>query len=204
MERKFEIVPFSLSVASIWMLSPDFVGLRETLEERGYTVKGPDLQRTPDLLASKGTVEVYASTERRLLGVRSQTSLSDVIAAYDELMNINVDILGIDPTNIMFHEFIVDLTVSTGNQGIDEVRRIGGILGMDVFPISLRIAQKGGNPTSAKWLSLTIEPFYVSHDKRYRAQVVYREELPKMREFVKHLDGRLKQIFDELEKGSRA
>jgi hypothetical protein len=214
MERKFEIVPFSLSVASIWMLSPDFVGLRETLEERGYTVKGPDLQRTPDLLASKGTVEVYASTERRLLGVRSQTSLSDVIAAYDELMNINVDILGIDPTNIMFHEFIGDLTVSTGanpvdvlervNQGIDEVRRIGGILGMDVFPISLRIAQKGGNPTSAKWLSLTIEPFYVSHDKRYRAQVVYREELPKMREFVKHLDGRLKQIFDELEKGSRA
>ncbi len=213
MEPKVEIVPFSLSLASIWMLSPDFIGLRDKLEEKGYTVKGPEMQRAPDLLAVKGTVEVYASPERRLLGVRSQTSSTDVVTAYEELMSINIDVLSIDPTNIIFHEFIGDLTVSTGanpmdvlakvSQRVEEVRRIGNVLGVDASSIGLRIAQKGSNPTSTKWLNLTIEPFFVSHSKRYRIQIVYRDELHKVKELVKHLDSKLKQILDELEKDVR-
>lgn len=209
MERKFEIVPLNLSIASIWMLSPDFIGLRDKLEEKGYTVKGTDMQRAPDLLALKGTVEVYALSERRLLGVRSHTSPTDIVAAYEDLMNINIDILGVDPTNILFHEFIGDLTVSTGANPMDvlakvgqseKMRRIGTILKIDASSIGLRIAQKGSNPSSTKWFNLTIEPFFVSHDKRYRIQIVCRDELEKVKELATHLESRLKQIFDELEK----
>jgi len=209
MERKFEVVPFSLSIASIWLLNPDYVGLRDKLEEKGYTVKGPEMQRLPDLLAIKGTIEVYASSERRLIGVRSETSTTDVLTAYEELISISIDVLGVDPANIMFHEFIGDLSVSTGanpmdvlakvSQGVKEVGKIGNVLGIDASSIGLRIAPKGSNPASRKWLTLTIEPFFVSHSKRYHVQIVYRAELDAVKELTKHLDTRLKQIFEKLE-----
>lgn len=213
MERKFEVIPFNLSIASIWMLSPDYVGLRDKLEEKGYTVKGPEMQRAPDLLAIKGTIEVYASTERRLIGVRSQTSTTDAVTAYEELMSISIDMLGVDPANMIFHEFIGDLTVSTGanpmdvlakvGQGVNEVRKIGTVLGIDASSIGLRIAPKGSNPASKKWLTLTIDPFFVSHSKRYHVQIVYRGELDDVKELAKHLDSKLRQIFDKLEEDVR-
>jgi len=210
MEEKFEILPLRMSIASVWMLSPDYIGIRKCLEERGYTVKGPEIERRPDLLATKGTIEVYSSSERRTLGVRGVTSTRDLVDAYMELMNVNLDILGVDPANIMFHEFLGDLTVSTGadpmnvltavNQKIDVVRKIGGVLEIEASAIGLRIASKDRSPTTAKWLDLTIEPFFVSFHKRYHISIVYRDILDPVIKMVKYLETRLKQIINKLEK----
>lgn len=210
MEEKFEILPLRMSVASVWMLRPDYIGIRNYLEERGYTVKGPEIERRHDLLAIKGTIEVYSSAERRTLGVRGRTSPRDLVDAYSELMQINLDILGVDPANIMFHEFIGELTVSTGadpmevltrvNQKIDVVPKIGSLLGIEASALGLRIISKGSSPTAEKWLNITIEPLFVSFHKRYRISIVYRDVLGSVIEMVKHLETRLKQIINRLEK----
>jgi hypothetical protein len=209
MESQFELLPFSMSIASVWMLGPDYIGIRSKLEERGYTVKGPEVERRPDLLATKGTVEVYVGSERRMIGIRGTTSTRDLADAYSDLMNICFDMLGIDSANILFHEFLGDLTVSTRadpmnvltkiNQNLRLVDKIGSVLGIKSSAMGLQVILKDSSPTSSKWLSIRFEPFFVSFNKRYRIQAVYRDSLESVIEFVKNFEARLKQIIEKLE-----
>lgn len=213
MEKKFEILPLRMSIASVWMLRPDYIGIRNYLEDRGYTVKGPEIERKPDLLATKGTIEVYSSSERRTLGVRGLTSTRDLVDAYTELMQINLDMLGVEPANIMFHEFIGDLAVSTGadpmkvltivNQKMDVIRKIGSVLKKETSGFGLQIISKGGSPTSAKWLNIRIEPLFVSFHKRYHISIVYRDDLNIIIDLVKNLDTRINRVVNLLEKEAR-
>lgn len=210
MEEKFEIVPSRMSIASVWMLRPDYIGIRNYLEERGYTVKGPEIDRKPDLVATKGTIEVYSNSERRTLGVRGLTSTRDLADAYKELIQINLDRLGVDPTNIMFHEFIGDFAVSTGadptqvittvNKKIDVIRKIGSIFKKETSGFGLQITTKGGNPTSAKWLNIRIEPLFASFHKRYHISIVHRDDLDIIIDLIKNLDARMKRVVNLLEK----
>jgi len=214
MEEKFHILPLRMSIASVWMLSPDYIGIRKHLEDRGYTVEGPEIQRRPDLLAIKGTIEVYSSEERRTLGVRGLTSTSDLVESYKELIDINLDMLGVDPANIMFHEFIGDLTVSTGadpmdvlskvNQKLDIIRGISSIFGVETAAIGLQIASKEDSPTKAKWLNIMIEPLFVSFHKRYHVRIVYRDALDSVISLVKHLETIIKQTINKIEKDARS
>jgi len=213
MEAKFDILPLRMSIASVWMLRPDYIGIRNYLENRGYTVKGPEIERRPDLVATKGTIEVYSNPERRILGVRGLTSTRDLVDAYTELMQINLDMLGVDPTNIMFHEFLGDLAVSTGadpmkvlttvNQKMDVIRKIGSVLKKDTSGFGLQIISEGGSPTSTKWLNIRIEPLLVSFHKRYHISIVHRDDLDIIIDLVKNLDRRMKRVIDLLEKEAR-
>jgi len=209
---EFEILPLNMSVASVWLLTPDYRGLRHHLEERGYTVKGPEVERRPDLVATKGTIEVHSNAERRTLGVRGQTSTKDLIDAYMELMNINFDILGVDTANIIFHEFLGDFTVSTGadpmhvlataNKEVKVIHRIGEIFGIQASASAIRVVSvsKGSSPTSAKWFNMTIEPLYVSFHKRYHISIVHRDTISDpLVEMLKHLETRLKQVIKVVE-----
>lgn len=209
MESQFELLPFNMSVASVWMLGPDYIGIRNKLEERGYTVKGPEIERRPDLLATKGTVEVYVGSERRMIGVRGTTSTKDLADAYSDLMNICFDMLGIDSANILFHEFLGDLTVCTGanpmnvltriNQNLKLVDKIGNVLGIKSSAMGVQIILRDSSPTSSKWLSMRFEPLFVSFNKRYRIQTVYRDSFESVIEFVKNFEIRLRQIIKKLE-----
>jgi len=214
MTEKFIVVPLNQSIASVWMLRPDYTGMRNILEERGYTVKGPEIAQRPDLLAIKGTVEVFSSSERRTVGVRGLTSIRDLVDAYTELIKINFDSLGVDPENILFHEFIGNFTVSNSvnpmnvlskvNQKVDVIRKIGSVFGIEASAIGLNIVLKGSSPTSKRWFNISIEPFFVSYSKRYHISIVYRDVLDSVTELVKHLENRLKQVVSKLEEEAQS
>ena len=207
---KFVAFPFRMTLASVWMLRPDYIGLRNALEEAGYTVTGVEVESKPDTLASKGTIEVFTNPERRTLGVRGLSSTVDLVESYNELMKINLKRLAIEPENILFHEFLGDFSVSTGsspievltkiNEKIDVVPLIGNVLDMDVYALGLNIVSRKGSPTSPKWANFNIRPYFPSFNKRYLVSVVFRDELDLVTDFVKHIENKLENMFLKIEK----
>lgn len=189
------------------MLQPEYRSLRRALENKGYTLRdephGPIV-----ILAAKGSIEIFANLQRRVVGIGSETSAKDLLIAYEDLEQIYEE-LGIEPSNLMFYEFVGIFSVTSKTNPLqimetitvagDTLRKIGSILKKDIVTLGLSLTIKDGNPTSSEWLHLIIEPLYVSARKKYRVRVIFRGKKQEVIEFVKRIEKRSAKIIEELE-----
>lgn len=203
----YVVQPIDLRLSSVLMLRPDYTTLRKALEARGYTPRD-QVRGTTMTIAVKGSVEILSDVERRTMVVRSETSTRDLLIASEDLEQANRE-LGFEESNTLLYEFLANFSVisnksplkTTSAVPIDEklLRKLGSILGKDLTPLALDLALKNENPTSTKWLRLTVGPLFVSANKRYLIRVVYRDALKEITSFIKTIEGRIKRIIDELE-----
>jgi hypothetical protein len=209
MSVESKIEPIEVSLSSVWMMQPEYGSFRRALESKGYTLKDLSNAIGPSMiLATKGSVEISTNIERRTIAIRSETSTSDLLTAYSDIEQINLA-LGTEPTNVIFYEFIGIFVISSTQSPLktisglklekDALRKIGTILGKDLEMFGLPLAIRGGNPTSGEWFSLVIEPLYVSANKKYRLQVVYRGRKEDIVGFVKTVEKRAIKVIEELE-----
>ncbi len=199
--------PIDMALNSMWMLQPEYRSLRQALESKGYTLK--DLaQGSIIILATKGSIEIFTNVQRRVIGVRSETSPKDLLIAFDDLAQIYKE-MGIEPLNLLFHEFIGVFSVASTvnplktmkrmNFNKDIIRRIGSIFGEDLANLGMSLTTKNGNPTSLEWFHLNIEPLYSSASKRYRVRIIYRGKREEVVAFVKRIEKRIVQIIEKIE-----
>lgn len=209
MSTEPKVQPVDLSIASVWMLQPEYNSLRKALESRGYSLRDLNNITGPSIiLATKGTVEVFTNLERRVVGVRSETSTSDVLAATKDIDEVCTE-LGIEKSNTMFHEFIGAFSATSGKNPMktvktlkladDVLRKVGSILDEDIAMLGLNLTTKEGDPTLPEWLRLVVEPLYISPNKRYNVRVIYRGEFKDVVDFVNKIEKRVAEIIKCIE-----
>ena len=204
------VQPLELTFSSVWMLPPEYRSLRQALKSKGYTLEDKGRGSTV-ILASKGSIEIFANLERRTIGIGSETSTNDLLVAYEDLEKVYEE-LGIETLNILFYEFIGYFsTTSTKSPletmkslevGQDIVRKIGNALGKDLAILGLNLAVKHGNPTSSEWLHLSIEPLYASANKRFYVTTICRGKKEDVADFVKRIEKGVGEIIDKVEGSS--
>ena len=155
-----------------------------------------------------GSIEIYANPQRRVVGIGSEKSTKDLLIAYEDLEQIYME-SGIDPSNLLFYEFIGAFSIDSVESPLEKIsnlqiegdilRKIGSILEMDLVTVGLNLTVKGGKPTSSEWMHLSIEPLYVSANKKYNIRIILRGKKEEVVSFVKKIEKRLPKIIDKLE-----
>lgn len=201
------IQPIEMSLNSVWILQPDYRGLRQSLESKGYTLK-EQIRGSIIVIARKGTVEIFVNPERRVIGIRSETSSKDLLIASEDLDKSYFD-MGMDSSNLMFVEFLGNYTFRSLANPLkklnalkiegDVLRKIGSVLESDIVTLGLNLSVKDANPTSYKWLDLSIEPLYPSANKNYLVKIVCRGNEKEVTEFVKYIEKRIPRIIEQIE-----
>jgi hypothetical protein len=200
--------PIEMSLNFIWMLQPEYDGLRHSLDSKGYTRKD-QLRGSIIIIAKKGTVEIFINPERRVLGILSETSSNDILTAAQDLEKVYLE-LGMEPANLLFVEFIANFILQSTTSPLqklsainlegDLLQKIGTILEKKISTFGLNIAVKNSNPTDAEWLSLQIEPLYPSANKNYILKTVFRSKnKAEVFEFTKHIEKRIPKIIEKIE-----
>lgn len=203
-----KLQPLEMSLNTIWMLQPDYNGLRQSLDNKGYTRK--DQLRGPlFVIAKKGTVEIFINPERRVLGILSETSSKDILTAADDLEGSYLEI-GMEPTNLLFVEFVGSYIFQSTNSPLkklsgikldgDLLPRIGSVLNEEIVNLGLNLTIKGSNPTESDWLNMVIEPLYPSANKSYVIRIIFRnKKKEEVFDFVKNIDKKLPQVIEKIE-----
>jgi len=207
MSQTTKVRPMEMSLNSIWMLQPEYKGIRQSLENKGYTLK----EQTRGILvviASKGSIEIFVNPERRVLGIGSETSSKDLLVAYEDLDQVFLEV-GMEPSNLMFVEFVGMYMVESTSSPLEKLSmlkiendllaKIGVVLEKDVATVGLSLTLKGANPTESNWFSLVIEPLYPSANKNYRVRVICRGRKEDVIDFVKNIEKRIPKIIDKIE-----
>jgi len=201
------IQPVEMSLNSIWMLQPDYRGIRLSLESKGYTMK-QQFRGSQIIIAKKGTVEVFVNPERRVLGVESETSSKDLLIASEDLEKSFTEV-GMEPSNLLFVEFLGNYVLQSSASPLKKLSslkiegnllaKIGAILEKEVAPLTLSLTAKDSNPASSNWLNLSIEPLYPSANKSYVIRVVFRGPKTEVTDFVKSIEKRIPKIIEQIE-----
>ncbi|HLE75246.1 MAG TPA: hypothetical protein VI864_04285 [Candidatus Bathyarchaeia archaeon] len=207
MSQTTKVRPIEISLNSIWMLQPEYKGIRRSLENKGYTLR----EQTRGILvviASKGSIEIFVNPERRVLGIGSETSSKDLLVAYEDLDQAFLEV-GMEPSNLMFVEFVGTFMVESVSSPLGELcklkfendllAKIGVVLEKELATIGLSLALKGANPTESNWLHLFIEPLYPSANKNYKVRVICRGNKDEVVNFVKTIEKRIPKIIDKIE-----
>jgi hypothetical protein len=207
MSEEPEIQPIEMSLNSLWMMQPEYRGLRQSLEGKGYTLK-EEIRGSVIVIAKKGTVEVFVNPERRVVGIRSETSSKDLFIAFEDLDKSYFEI-GMDSSNLMFVEFLGNYTFKSLTSPLKKLnalkiegnllQKIGSVLEKDIATLGLHLSVKGANPTSCSWLDLSIEPLYPSANKNYLVKTVCRGDKKEVIEFVKYIEKRIPKIIEQIE-----
>jgi hypothetical protein len=202
-----KLKPLEMSLNFIWMLQPDYNGLRQSLDNMGYTRK-ESLRGSLIMIAKKGTVEIFINPERRVLGIESETSTKDILTAAEDLEKAYLEI-GMEPKNLLFVEFIGNFIFPSLESPLkkmnsikmenDLLSKIGVALEKDVVNMGLNITTKESNPTESEWLGLNIEPLYSSANKNYIIRAIFRGAKEKVFDFVKHVEKRLPKVIEKIE-----
>lgn len=209
MSNGTKIEPLEASFSSVWMLQPVYGSFRHALESKGYTLKDLSTAGGPSItLATKGSVEIFTIIERRVIGIRSETSTSDLLAAHKDLKQIYEE-LAIEASNVMFYEFVGDYILTSARNPLktmctlklekDILRKIGTVLNKDLAMLGLNLSVRNGNPTSSEWFWLVVEPLYVSASKKYHLRVIYRGKEGELVDFINGLEKKAIKMIDELE-----
>src|SRR4030067_1289209 len=129
-----------MSLNSVWMLPPDYKGLRQSLEAKGYTLK-QQIRGSHIVIAKKGTVEILVNPERRVLGIGSETSSKDILIASEDLEKAYFEI-GMESSNLLFVEFLGNYTLQSTVSPLkklnalkiegDILAKIGSVLEKDI------------------------------------------------------------------------
>lgn len=199
--------PIEMTLNSMWMLQPEYTSLRQALESKGYTLR--DLAKgSLIMLATKGSIEIFANVQRRVIGIRSETSTKDLLVAYEDLEQIYKE-LGVEISNLMFYEFIGVFSVDSSKNPLetlktltlkkDIIRKIGSVFNEDLVTLGLSLTTKDGNPTSLEWLHLNIGPLYASASKKYKLRVICRGKKGEVVNLVKRIEKRITKVIEKLE-----
>lgn len=209
MSSKVKIQPIETTLSSVWMLQPEYTGLRQALESKGYTLRESARGSEP-ILATKGSIEIFANVQRRVIGIRSETSTKDLLIAYEDLEQIYMD-LGIESSNLIFYEFVGSFSATSAKSPLETLKtlkieqnilqKVGTIVDKDLATLGLNLTTSDGNPTSPEWLRLTIEPLYVSANKNYLLRTVYRGKKEDVVAFISKIEKRASKIIGKLEEG---
>lgn len=208
MTEEPKVQPLEMSLNYIWMLQPDYNGLRQSLDNKGYTRKNL-LRGSIIIIAKKGTVEVFINPERRVLGIVSETSSKDLLTAAEDLEQSFLEI-GMEPKNMLFIEFISSHIFKSTNSPLSKLNalkiendllpKLGNVLGKDIVTLGLNLSTKDSNPTESEWLSLVIEPLYPSANKSYVFRTVCRSIRKEgVIEFAKSIEKRIPTIVEKIE-----
>lgn len=202
-----QVKPLEMSLNSIWMLQPDYKGIRQSLEKKDYTLK-EQIRGSVIVIAKKGTVDILVNPERRVLSISSETSSKDLLTAYEDLEQTYLEV-GLEPTNLLFVEFIGNYIFQSKLSPIKEISslkikgdvlaKIGAVLEKDIVPFGLVLTTKESNPTSNNWLNLSIEPLPPSANKSYLIKTVFRGKKEEVLDFVKTLEKRIPKIIEKIE-----
>jgi hypothetical protein len=205
------VQPMEMSLNYVWMLPPDYKGLRQSLETKGYTLK-QQIRGSLILIAKKGTVEILVNPERRVLAIGSETSSKDILLASEDLEKAYLEI-GMEASNLIFIEFLGNYSFQSTASPLkklnalkiegDLLPKIGAVLGKDIVTVGLRLTTKDSNPTSMSWLNLNIEPLYPSANKSYLITIVFRGLKEEVLEFVKYIEKRIPKIIEKIEESPR-
>lgn len=200
--------PLEMSLNFIWMLQPEYDGLRQALDNKGYTRKD-QLRGSIIVIAKKGTVEIFINPERRVLGILSETSTNDILTASQDLEQVYQEI-GMEETNLLFVELIGNFIFQSAASPLqklsaitaqgDLLQKIGSVMDKQIVTLGLNLAIKNTNPTDSEWLTLQIEPLYPSPNKSYLLKTVFRSKnKADVFEFTKHLEKRIPKIIEKIE-----
>lgn len=207
MAHAINVQPIEISLNSIWMLHPEYRSLRQHLENRGYSLK-EQARGSSIVLATKGSIEILVNLERRVLGIASETSTKDLLIACEDLEQIYED-LGVEPSNLLFYEFIGSYSADSSSSPLEKLgnlkiegdllAKIGSVLETELVPLGLNVTVKNGNPTSAEWMHLVVEPLYASANKKYNVRVICRGKKDEVVNFAKNIEKRITKIIEKLE-----
>jgi hypothetical protein len=160
------------------------------------------------ILATKGSIDVFTNIERRVIGIRSETSTSDLLTANEDLEQIYSE-LGVEASNLLFYEFIGAYIVTSDKSPLRIINslkiektvlgKIGSILERDLAMLGLNLTVKNGDPTSSEWLRLVVEPLYASANKKYNLRIICRGKKEDVVNFVRAIEKRAIKIIEELE-----
>lgn len=205
-EPKLQTLEMSLNF--IWMLQPDYNGLRQALDNKGYTRKD-SLRGSLFIIAKKGTVEIFINPERRVLGITSETSSKDILTAAEDLEQSYHEI-GMEKSNLLFVEFIGSYLFQSLSSPLkklnamklenDLLPKIGSVLEKDMVILGLNLAKKDSSPTDPEWLNLEIIPLYPSANKSYIVKSIFRDTKKEpVFEFVKQIEKRIPRVIEKIE-----
>jgi len=193
------------------MLDPDITVLLRKLAEKGYitarvklALEGATVSflEPPNVIAGKGTVRIDYNFERRALGIESsnpQELLYVLNEVEDCLRELNIDI----QKALVPYELIVTAIASLKPKFTDIKYAFKDILGFNLKLMEGGFISEGEEPTSSRWLHLRIFPIWSSYraDSReypYRVTIIYRDEKPKIVDFIKDIEGILKKLLEEV------
>jgi hypothetical protein len=205
------VQPMEMTLNYLWMLAPDYKGLRRSLEAKGYTLK-EQIRGSRVLIAKKGTIEILVDPQRRVLAITSETSTKDILLASEDLEKAYLEI-GMEASNLVFVEFLGNYTFESAVSPLkklnalkiqgDLLPKIGAVLEKDIVTVGLMLTTKDSNPTAMSWFNLRIEPLYPSANKNYLIKTVFRGLQGEVIEFVKYIEKRIPKIIEKIEESKQ-
>jgi hypothetical protein len=202
-----QVKPLEMSLNSIWMLQPDYKGIRQSLEKKDYTLK-EQIRGSVIVIAKKGTVDILVNPERRVLSISSETSSKDLLTAYEDLDQSYLEV-GLEPSNLLFVEFIGNYLFQSNFSPMkklnslkiegDILAKIGTVLEKDIVPFGLVLTTKESNPTTNSWFSFSINPLPPSANKSYLITTVFRGKKEEVLDFVKNIEKRIPRVIEKIE-----
>jgi hypothetical protein len=135
-------------------------------------------------VARKGEVAVRLNTERQILQVEAQNPNAAVteMASIESLLR---DEFELDSSQLAeYYEFLASLNMRAKKNPLASwsahfaelaiVQRFSEMVGREVCPFGVRLADKGGIPTQTDWFELRIEPLVQAPTTHHLVEVVFR------------------------------
>jgi hypothetical protein len=161
----------------------------------------------------KDDLMVDIDTERQILGV-SGNDISKVLESYREIEGVLKDKMNVDlRTETRFYEVLAGFEVQTGNNPRTKIggaptlegfsKLIGGVVGMDLSPFTVRLALGNALPSQEDWFEITVEPWIPKATTTYYVSTVYRnKDRENMAAFSASLENKIRGVVEAIESRS--
>ena len=135
------------------------------------------------IIARKDKFEIYADTDRQIVGIRSSVSFSEFDPIIQEIKKILKEDFDIDISqNIQYCEVLASLKIEKEN-AINEIRKVSikdiqqlrELVG-EYSLVGFRIGSKISLPTQSNWFDIEVHPMWTNPNRFFSVNIVYRNE----------------------------
>lgn len=190
------------------------------ISKRGFILPPDSLEPAPlgtrlevkGTLARKAEVSIGLNTERQILQVEAPNTSAAVteMASVESLLREEFDLESSQLAE--YYEFLASLDIRAKTNPLDRwfdhfthlpiVKRFSELVGREVCPFGVRLADKGGIPTQTDWFELRMEPLLQAPTTHHRIEVVFRRARgDEVMAFVRKFEDILPALLELVEQG---
>ncbi len=198
----------------------DVFNFLKAISKRGFILPPDSLEPAPlgtrlevkGTVGRKGEVSIGLNTEQHSLQVEAPNSSAAVteMESIELLLRDEFDLES--PRLAEYYEFLASLSVRATKNPLDSwyvhfaqlavLKQFSEVVGRQVSPFGVRLAEKGGIPTQTDWFELRIEPLVQAPTTHHLIEVVFRRARgEEVFAFVRQFEDTLPGLLGLVEQG---